>query len=92
VARHARARTCQITLTHDVRNLMVTIEDDGIGIEGTATGLGRTSMTERAEELGGQCSVETRSEGGARVRAIFPIHIPSDEANPGTPPVSGGTP
>jgi signal transduction histidine kinase len=92
VARHARAHTCQITMTHDDSNLVVTIEDDGIGIEGTATGLGRTSMTERAEELGGQCTVATRSEGGTRVRAMFPIHPPPGETKPGGPSTSGGTP
>lgn len=72
VARHANARTCSIRLdpTHD---LLIEVVDDGRGICTTApTGVGLTSMRERAAELGGACTIELGIHGGTLVRARLP--------------------
>ena len=37
------------------------------------TGVGLSSMRERAAELGGWCTVETLASGGTRVRAYLPL-------------------
>lgn len=78
VARHARARNCVVcfmldkTLQHTILQLEIT--DDGIGLPGTLrTGVGLTSMRERAEEVGGMCVVEDRPAGGTRVLARLPV-------------------
>ncbi len=76
VARHARARSCAVTLCRN-GNLTVEITDDGQGIPiGTPAGVGLTAMRERAAELGGHISIT--SDGiGTRVRAQLPTPEPS---------------
>jgi signal transduction histidine kinase len=81
VVRHAQARTCNLTVQRD-RNLIITIRDDGCGLPvGPVLGIGMRSMRERAEELGGSCTIEARPEGGTLVVARLPLmeddHEPS---------------
>ena len=73
VARHARARTCAISLVRD-RDLEIEIRDDGVGLPSNRrAGVGLTSMRERAEEIGGSCVIEAGATGGTRVLAKLPI-------------------
>jgi signal transduction histidine kinase len=73
-ARHAAARTCAIRLTVDPAGLLVQVDDDGTGLaEDRPTGVGLTSMRERAEELGGTLAVTAGAEGGTSVRACLPV-------------------
>lgn len=75
VVRHAEASNCSLRVTLDEETGMVKleIEDDGRGIgEGRSAGVGLTSMRERAEELGGTCSIESIPSGGTRVCALLP--------------------
>ncbi|MBA2377916.1 MAG: histidine kinase [Rubrobacter sp.] len=78
VARHAEARKCVVRLALDETTeiLLVEVTDDGRGI-GThkGSGVGLSSMRERAEELGGSFEVEAASEGGTRVRAELPLRL-----------------
>jgi signal transduction histidine kinase len=72
--RHAEARnvTVHIAVGDAVR---VEIADDGRGLDDRQVpGVGLISMRERAEELGGTCTVLTRPEGGVTVRAVLPVH------------------
>ena len=72
-ARHGRARQCAIWICPDDA-LRLVIEDDGAGLPNDLqSGVGITSMRERAEELGGTLDVESRVEGGTRVRAVLPL-------------------
>ncbi len=49
------------------------VTDDGRGLPAQrVAGVGLASMTERAAELGGRCSVDPRASGGTRVRAVIP--------------------
>jgi signal transduction histidine kinase len=83
VARHARAKTCHVSLSvdRDEGVLEVEITDDGVGIpEERVAGVGLSSMRERAEELGGTLEVEPRPEGGTRVLARLPL--PTSEEHP----------
>ncbi len=71
--RHADARSCAVRINLDNDALSVEIVDDGRGIgEDRGTGVGLSSMRERAAELGGWCAVEALPSGGTRVRAHLP--------------------
>lgn len=73
VARHSGASRCTIEIGID-DTLELTVTDDGVGTAGpTGTGVGWTSMTERAAELGGSCTILRRAEGGLVVRALLPL-------------------
>jgi two-component system NarL family sensor kinase len=70
-ARHAQASTCRVKLAvHD--GLRVTVSDDGSGRPPRRPGVGLTSITERAEELGGTCTVTSIAGTGTRVEACLP--------------------
>jgi signal transduction histidine kinase len=78
VVRHARASTCTIRLTLDepAGVLDLVVEDDGRGLNGRrAAGIGLTSMRERADELGGSCTITTRPPGGTCVWARLPCSM-----------------
>jgi signal transduction histidine kinase len=72
VARHSQARTCTVSLVID-KDLEIVISDDGIGLPPTRhAGVGLSSMRERAEEIGGACTIESTTNG-TRVFARLPI-------------------
>ncbi|MEW6086084.1 MAG: GAF domain-containing sensor histidine kinase [Chloroflexota bacterium] len=72
VSRHARARTCTVTLAIK-DGFEIEVRDDGIGLPQTRkAGVGLSSMRERAEEIGGMCVIETTTNG-TRVFARLPI-------------------
>jgi len=77
VVRHARATTIDVRLSVDDRIAAVQISDDGIGFDpGTRTirarHLGLASMRERAQALGGTCTVESAPGAGTTVRVEVP--------------------
>jgi signal transduction histidine kinase len=76
VAKHARARSATVLL--DVRgdDLVLVVEDDGVGLKpGSAdeTMLGLSGMRERAFALGGTLTLAGAPGGGTRVVASIPI-------------------
>ncbi len=80
VVQHARATRCTVTV---VRNgaLEVTVADNGTRPwDPTRVGVGWASMRERADEIGGSCTISRRPEGGTTVRAVLPV----DGARPDT--------
>jgi two-component system, NarL family, sensor histidine kinase NreB len=55
------------------RDLVVEILDDGQGFRhGTASGVGLSSMHERAAAIGGELEIESEVERGTRVRLQVP--------------------
>lgn len=73
VVHHAHARYATVCVWIE-RDLYLEVTDDGIGLNGGRDGgLGLQSMRERAAELGGDCSVSRRFEGGTIVRANLPV-------------------
>ncbi len=78
VVTHARARSSLVRLSVFGTSLVLTIEDDGIGMTTSglsSSGVGLHSMRERAEELGGSFIASERPGGGTRVEARFPIDL-----------------
>ena len=72
VVRHASARRCTVRLSVN-EHLEIEVSDDGSGIGKSIPGVGLSSMRERADELGGSCSVAAANGGGTVVRAELPL-------------------
>jgi signal transduction histidine kinase len=84
--RHSHGRRCVVTIAIDARGVDVSVRDDGAGLDPTrAIGLGLRSMRERADEVGGDCSVRSPAGGGTLVHAWLPSAIggSDDSADPG---------
>src|SRR6516164_713361 len=86
VTRHAGARTATVTLTVTEGMLHVEVTDDGRGVSAAnRAGVGLTSMRERAEELGGSCTLRPRPGGGSIVSAQLPLSGPLPTLQPAEP-------
>jgi signal transduction histidine kinase len=73
VARHAQAHSCHIGLRR-ADFLELDIADDGRGLpERYRSGVGLSSMRERAAEVGGQCQITSRPGMGTLVSARLPL-------------------
>ncbi len=73
VVRHSQAHTCVVRLRVEDK-LRVEISDDGHGLsEAQRSGIGLTSMRERAAELGGTCTIAPQPGGGTRLRVELPL-------------------
>src|SRR4051794_2738102 len=72
VVRHAAATRCTVRLDVEAEELRMTVADDGVGFTPGAHGVGLASMRERAEEMGGTCTVAAEPGGGTVVRARLP--------------------
>ncbi len=74
VARHAAARTVDLTLETHGGTVSLTIEDDGVGLsEHDGRGDGLANMETRALGLGGEFSITNRPGGGT----VFRWSVPS---------------
>jgi signal transduction histidine kinase len=85
VIRHAGARRCQVRLEETPDRLLVEVLDDGMGLPAHhRVGVGLQSVRDRAAELGGDCAVSSRPEGGGTiVRAWLPLaDVPAVPADP----------
>ena len=79
VSRHAGATKAAVRLTHAAGVLTLDVEDNGRGLtaasggESRPTGIGITSMRERAELVGGQLTLTRAGMGGVLVRCVIPL-------------------
>lgn len=76
VVRHSQASNAKVSLRcHGESEIVLSIADDGIGIEMPRDGdqhYGLVIMQERARNLGGEMRLEGGLDGGARVQVTFP--------------------
>ena len=69
VAKHSGASRCRVELVSTTSSSSPSPTTAAAAANPPATGVGWTSMTERAAELGGTCTISSRSDGGLVVRA-----------------------
>jgi len=73
VARHARATTARVTVRVTADEVVLQVEDDGVGADpGRARG-GVVNMAERAHDLGGDFEIGPRPGGGTTLRWQVPL-------------------
>jgi signal transduction histidine kinase len=73
VVRHAQASSCTVKVIRD-GDLIIEVSDDGRGLPPEMSrGVGLHSMHERAEELGGSCTIAARPGGGTLVAVRLPL-------------------
>jgi len=75
VVKHSKAKSVTIRLNVDQDLLVLVIEDDGTGFEGSpaAGSLGLAVMTDYAQAVGGECSFESVPGRGTTIFARLPI-------------------
>ncbi|WP_400993685.1 sensor histidine kinase [Agromyces sp. GXQ0307] len=72
VVRHAEASYAIVAVERLGDDLLLTVDDDGAGVQGAEEGSGILGMRERAALLGGAVDVERSPQGGTRVTARLP--------------------
>ena len=84
LVRHAQARRAHVEVTVDGRELVIRVDDDGVGFDPDAVansgrgGLGLSGIAERARLLGGRMTM--RSAGGRGTSVLVQIPLPSSAA------------
>lgn len=80
VAKHADARTCRVGLRRLPDGLVVTVEDDGKGMDKARSartdvtqGVGLVGVRERAARLGGTVAVDSQPGRGTRLTIQIPV-------------------
>ncbi len=77
IARHANAKAIDISLTHPGENLVLSISDDGVGMQkpesGKVESLGLLGIRERIKPWNGRLSIESIRDQGTVVEVIVPI-------------------
>jgi signal transduction histidine kinase len=76
VTRHAKATRALVRLERDGAHAVLTIEDDGVGLQTglNAGGNGLRNMRERAAKLGGSLQMSSAASGrGTMLRVSFPV-------------------
>ncbi len=74
VIRHSEARRATLTLTVDGKDVIATIEDDGIGLGGDP-GIGLTGVRRRIEQMNGHVTIDGQS--GTRLEVRLPAQQPA---------------
>ncbi|MGI5191609.1 GAF domain-containing protein [Promicromonospora sp. CA-289599] len=74
VARHAQASTAEVSLTATMSEVVVIVDDDGVGIPPRiARASGTANLTARARSRGGTFVLERRDSSGTRARWHVPL-------------------
>ena len=78
ISKHSQATECDVRLTFHGA-LQIDVRDNGIGLpQGTHSGVGMSSMRERAAELGGTFSIHSLASG-VHISAHLACEVSSDE-------------
>lgn len=87
VDKHAQASVADVLVCVRGQNVVLRVDDDGVGILDSrlrrTPGLGLISMEERARLLAGTLHVGTSPLGGARIEVRFPLRDAAPRGTPG---------
>ena len=73
-ARHANARSVEVTVTRDASRVRFQVRDDGVGFDARfVRGLGLLGMEERVRRLGGDLHLESQPGRGTLIFAELPL-------------------
>ena len=80
VSRHARATSCHVFVQRLASSIIVTVEDDGVGLQTVENGngakrdgLGLVGIRERVSDLGGAFRIDGQSGKGTRLTLELPL-------------------
>jgi NarL family two-component system sensor histidine kinase LiaS len=75
VARHSSAKTVELSLKFEANTVTMILKDNGRGFDVNAprSGVGLSSMRERAEVLGGSFSIESEPDQGTQIIVTLPV-------------------
>lgn len=73
-ARHSEARHVRVTASVENDELVLSVLDDGRGLDGSQPGVGVRTMAERASELGGSLTMKDTDCGGCQLVARLPMN------------------
>jgi signal transduction histidine kinase len=78
VVKHAQAKQILIKLHYTTNNLVVSIEDDGIGfdVKKKSNGSGLSNISKRAQSIGGFATINSSKLTGTTVQINIPIYEP----------------
>jgi signal transduction histidine kinase len=84
VIRHAQAKAVRVSLSQEEENILLIVEDDGIGfresdLSNSFGSLGLLGMKERAQFCGGDVQISSSPGNGTTVTVRVPVDIPSAE-------------
>ncbi len=79
VARHAHARSADVSLQVGDGRVMLTVQDDGVGTPPRGRRSGLQNLADRAARLGGGCGLERPASGGTRLVWWAPLAEPADQ-------------
>jgi PAS domain S-box-containing protein len=84
VIRHAQAKTVRVDLCQEDENILLVVEDDGIGfhesgVSNALGSLGLLGMKERAQFCGGDVQIFSSPGNGTKVTVRVPVDIPRAE-------------
>jgi len=76
IQRHADAQNAWINLQDEEKQITLTIEDDGKGLDPLnekESGVGLVGLGERARQLGGEVRIIQREAGGTKLIFTIPV-------------------
>jgi PAS domain S-box-containing protein len=79
ILKHSQASRVNLRLERDVHEVLLRIEDDGVGFDalsGGSKGLGLRNITERVRMLGGKLSVASSPGEGTSIEITIPVAEP----------------
>lgn len=91
-ARHARAKSIDVSVVDHDGELAVSVKDDGVGFDPSAMrgrGLGLIGIQERVMELGGELRLISNQQHGTSLSATIPLQVKEAQRNDG-PNSAGG--
>ena len=73
IAKYARASTARVTATRVADDLVLAVEDDGVGGASPAPGSGLAGLVDRLAALDGTLTVDSPPGRGTHIRATIPL-------------------